>query len=154
MKMTRLPTLKAIMDENGCGIDAARSIRARLEVEADRAHFRRTGRHALEVISARDLARHPELAVQDTARTKFTEWKIEDGLKTPEERAFYIEAAIEENDIEFLAQALADVARAESNPRGAAVMEAIAALVGAAAQIPAAVAPRRKTARAAARARA
>lgn len=61
----RLPTLKAIMAENKCDINAARSIRARMEVEADRAHFRKTGKHALEVISAHDLARHPELAVKD-----------------------------------------------------------------------------------------
>lgn len=117
---TRLPTLKAIMAEKGCDIDAVRSIRARLEVEADRAHFRKTGRHALEVVSARDLARHPELAVQDTARPKFTEWKVGDGLKTTEARAFFIEAAIEENDLAFLAQSLAEVAKAAGNSRGAA----------------------------------
>lgn len=33
----RLPTLKAIMAEHGCDINAARSIRARMEAEADRA---------------------------------------------------------------------------------------------------------------------
>ena len=38
---------------------------------------------------------------------------IEDSLKTPEERAAYIEAAMEENDPEFLTVALGDVARAE-----------------------------------------
>lgn len=49
---TRLSTLKAIMAEKGCDIDAARSIRARLEVEAACAHFRKTGRHALETEDA------------------------------------------------------------------------------------------------------
>lgn len=143
MNATRLPTLKAIMAENGCDINAARSIRARLEVEADRAHFRKTGRHTLEVVSARDLARHPELAVQDTARPKFTEWKVGDGLKTTEARAFFIEAAIEENDLAFLAQSLAEVAKAAGNSRGAAVMAALATCVGAAAQIPGLGAARR-----------
>lgn len=61
----RLPTLETIMAKHGCDINAARSIRARMEVEADRAHFRKTGKHALAVISAHDLARHPELAVKD-----------------------------------------------------------------------------------------
>lgn len=49
-------------------------------------------------------------------KTKTTEWKIEDYLKTPEQRAFYIEAAIDEaqksGDMTFLATALSDVARA------------------------------------------
>lgn len=49
-------------------------------------------------------------------KTKTTEWKIEDYLKTPEQRAFYIEAAIDEaqksGDMAFLATALSDVARA------------------------------------------
>lgn len=65
MDAKRLPTLKAIMAENGCDVNAARSIRARMEVEADRAHYRRTGRHTLDVIPAAELARHPELAVRD-----------------------------------------------------------------------------------------
>jgi DNA-binding phage protein len=49
-------------------------------------------------------------------KTKTTEWKIEDYLKTPEQRAFYIEAAIDEaqksGDMAFLATALSDVASA------------------------------------------
>lgn len=49
-------------------------------------------------------------------KTKTTEWKIEDYLKTPEQRAFYIEAAIDEaqksGDMTFLATALSDVASA------------------------------------------
>ena len=44
---------------------------------------------------------------------KLYNWNIEDSLKTPEERATYIEAAMEENDPEFLTVALGDVARAE-----------------------------------------
>lgn len=88
-------------------------------------------------------------------KEKLYDWKIDDYLKTPEERAAYIEAAVEENDLAFLAQALADVARATENPRGAAVMEALATCIGAAAQIPGLGAarpprgtnPRRKAAR-------
>lgn len=59
---------KAAM-KSGCTAEAAESIRARLEVEADRAHFRKTGKHLLPVVSARDLERHPELAVQDEGVT-------------------------------------------------------------------------------------
>ena len=44
---------------------------------------------------------------------KLYDLKIENTLKTPEERAAYIDAAIEENDPEFLAIALGDVAKAE-----------------------------------------
>lgn len=67
-----------VMAENNCTVEAAESIRARLEAEADRAHFRKTGKHLLPVVSARDLERHPELAVQDIVRPKFTERKVED----------------------------------------------------------------------------
>ena len=63
MKTLRLPTLKSIMSEEGCDLNAARSIRARLEVEADRVYRRATGRHFLRVVSARELARRPSLAV-------------------------------------------------------------------------------------------
>ncbi|MCO5092665.1 addiction module antidote protein [Bosea sp. (in: a-proteobacteria)] len=41
------------------------------------------------------------------------EFDIQNYLKTPEERAAYIEAALEENDPAFLAKALGDVARAQ-----------------------------------------
>ena len=68
-------------------------------------------------------------------REKLYDWKIDDYLKTPEERAAYIEAAVEENDLEFLAQALADVAKAAGNPRGAAIMAALATCIGAAVQM-------------------
>jgi probable addiction module antidote protein len=40
------------------------------------------------------------------------EFDIQNYLKTPEQQAAYIEAALEENDPAFLAKALGDVARA------------------------------------------
>lgn len=49
-------------------------------------------------------------------KTKLTKWDIQDYLKTPEDRAQYLEAAMEEaqkdGDMHFLAVAMADVARA------------------------------------------
>ena len=48
-------------------------------------------------------------------KMKFAEWKIEEELKTPEDRAFYLEAALEDaisnNNPAFFAVALADVAK-------------------------------------------
>lgn len=45
----------------------------------------------------------------------FSEWRIEDELKTTEDRAYYLEAAMEEaikeNDPSILATALGDVAK-------------------------------------------
>jgi len=41
-----------------------------------------------------------------------TKFDIQDYLKTPEQQAAYIEAALEENDPAFLSKALGDVARA------------------------------------------
>ena len=62
-------------------------------------------------------------------KVKFSEWKIDDYLKTPEQRAFYLEAAIEEavkeNDMDFLAEALGDVARAIGGGNVAAFMAGI-----------------------------
>ena len=46
-------------------------------------------------------------------KTKLYNWDVTDALKTPEARAAYIEAAIEENDPAFLTVALGDVAKAE-----------------------------------------
>ena len=46
-------------------------------------------------------------------RTKLYDWNVTDALKTPEARAAYIEAAIEENDPDFLTVALGDVSKAE-----------------------------------------
>ena len=49
-------------------------------------------------------------------KVKLTKWDIQDYLKTPEDRAYYLEAAIEtaqkDGDVHFLAVAMADVARA------------------------------------------
>lgn len=45
------------------------------------------------------------------------EWKIENHLKTPEDRKAFLEAALEENDPEFFAIALGDIARAEGISR-------------------------------------
>ena len=61
--------------------------------------------------------------------TTLTDWNIQDYLKTPEDRAFYIEAAIEEavsdNDMRFLAEAFGDVARAVGNGKVAVFMSGI-----------------------------
>lgn len=133
----RLPTLKAIMAEKGCDINAARSIRARLEVEADRAHFRKTGRHALQVVTAHDLERHPELAVQDTNRPKSPPLKMEENLKTEAARVAYIRAAAEERTPDALPDAFADVFRAMGRTMEAALCESLAAyLRGSTAQLP------------------
>lgn len=49
-------------------------------------------------------------------KVKMTKWDIQDYLKTAEDRAHYLEAAMEtaqkDGDVHFLAVALADVARA------------------------------------------
>ena len=127
MSKPKLPTVKAIMAENNCTAEAAESIRARLEVEADRAHFRKTGKHLLPVVSARDLERHPELAVQDTVRPKLTDWNIQDYLKTAEDRAGYIFATAEEvGTPDALPDAFADVFRSIGKPVEAAACEGLA----------------------------
>ena len=41
----------------------AESLRALMEIRADRNHYKQTGRHFLDVVSARDLQRKPSLAV-------------------------------------------------------------------------------------------
>jgi len=46
-------------------------------------------------------------------KAKLYKWDITSELKTPEDRAAYIEAAMEANDPEFMAVALGDVAKAE-----------------------------------------
>ena len=46
-------------------------------------------------------------------KTKLYDWDVTDALKTPEARAAYIAAAIEENDPDYLTVALGDVAKAE-----------------------------------------
>lgn len=127
MNKTKLPTLKAIMSERGCSIDEARSIRARMEVEADRDYRRKIGKHLLPVVSARDLERHPELAVQDIVRPKLTEWKVDDRLKTAEDRAAYILATVEEGTSDALPDAFADVFRSIGKTEEAMACEALAA---------------------------
>ena len=128
MSKMKLPTVKAIMAENNCTAEAAESIRARLEVEADRAHFRKTGKHLLSVVEARDLERHPELAVQDTIRPKLTAWNIQDCLKTAEDRATYIFATAEgAKTPDALPHAFADVFRSIGKPAEAAACEGLAA---------------------------
>ena len=56
-----------------------------------------------------------------------SEWKIEDYLKTPEERAAYIEAAAEEGTPDAIPDAFGDVFRAMGKPAEAAVCEGLAA---------------------------
>ena len=51
-------------------------------------------------------------------KPKLYNWNIESELKTPEDRAAYIEAAMEEHDPEFMVIALGDVARAEGMSKG------------------------------------
>ena len=126
MSKMKLPTVKAIMAENNCTAEAAESIRARLEVEADRAHFRKTGKHLLPVVPARDLERHPELAVQDTIRPKLTEGKPEDSLKTPEAQKEFLAAAVEDGNPAFIAQSLAVVMRARGLPSVGALLDGVA----------------------------
>ena len=50
-------------------------------------------------------------------KTTLYDWNLADNLKTPEARAAYIEAAIEENDPEFLTVALGEVAKIEGMSR-------------------------------------
>lgn len=54
--------------------------------------------------------------------TKLTEWKVEDYVGTPEDRAMFIEAAIEEaiveNDPGIFADALVAIAKALSKTNG------------------------------------
>ena len=51
--------------KNGKTLNVARaeSLRALMEIRADRNHYKQTGRHFLDVVSARDLQRKPSLAV-------------------------------------------------------------------------------------------
>ena len=47
-------------------------------------------------------------------KTQITEWNVLDYLQTEEDIANYLQAALEENDIEFFLVALGDVAKARS----------------------------------------
>lgn len=57
----------------------------------------------------------------------FSDWKVEDHLKTAEERAAYIRAAEEEGTPDALPDAFADVFRAMGKPTEAAACEGLAA---------------------------
>lgn len=127
MNTPKLPTIKAIMAENNCTAEAAESIRARLEVEADRAYRRKTGKHFLTVVNARELERHPELAVQDTIRPKLMEGKPEDNLKTAEARAAYIFATAKDGTPDALPDAFANVFRSIGKTKEAMACEGLAA---------------------------
>lgn len=63
VKRPRLPSVKTIMANRGCSSGRAESLRALMEIRADRNHYKQTGRHFLDVVSARDLQRKPSLAV-------------------------------------------------------------------------------------------
>lgn len=108
----RLPTLKAIMAEKKCTIELARTYRAMMEADADTEHFRKTGKHLLPVVSARDLERHPELAVQDAIRPKASDGKPAEALNTHEAQASFLLAALEDGDPEFFAHCVGIVAKA------------------------------------------
>ena len=62
-KRPRLPSVKTIMRERGCSVGRAESLRALMEIRADQEQYKQTGRHFLDVVSARDLQRTPSLAV-------------------------------------------------------------------------------------------
>lgn len=46
-----------------CSANRAESLRALMEIRADQKQYKQTGRHFLDVVSARDLQRTPSLAV-------------------------------------------------------------------------------------------
>ena len=60
-------------------------------------------------------------------KQSFSEWKVEDHLKTPEERAAYIDAAAEEGTPDAIPDAFADVFRALGKHNEATVCESLAA---------------------------
>lgn len=66
-------------------------------------------------------------------KVKLTDWNIQDYLKTTEDRAFYLEAAIEEaaktNDMKFLAEAFCDVAHAISGEKVAMFFDGVATVI-------------------------
>ena len=116
MNKPKIPTLKAIMSEYGCGIDRARTIQAMKETEVDSAYYRKTGKHFLHVVKADDLERHPELAVRDYPRRdlpkRTLDGRPEDALKTHEAHVSFLLSALEDGDPEFFAHCVGIVARA------------------------------------------
>lgn len=66
-------------------------------------------------------------------KVKLTDWNIQDYLKTTEDRAFYLEAAIEEaaktSDMKFLAEAFRDVAQATGGEKVAMFFDGVATVI-------------------------
>lgn len=60
-------------------------------------------------------------------KVTFKEWRVEDYLKTPEDRAAYVEAAAEEGTPDAMPDAFADVFRALGNEAAATACDGIAA---------------------------
>ena len=60
-------------------------------------------------------------------KVTFSEWKVEDHLKTPEDRAAYVEAAAEEGTPDAMPDAFADVFRSLGNEAAATACAGIAA---------------------------
>lgn len=50
-------------------------------------------------------------------KTKLYDWKIDEVLQTPEDRATYIQAAMDAHDSAYLAKALGNVSRIEGEER-------------------------------------
>lgn len=50
-------------------------------------------------------------------KTKLHDWKIDEVLQTPEDRAIYIQAATDTHDPAYLAKALGNVSRIEGEER-------------------------------------
>ena len=60
-------------------------------------------------------------------KVTFKEWKVENHLKTPEDRAAYVEAAAAEGTPDAMPDAFADVFRSLGNEAAATACEGIAA---------------------------
>lgn len=50
-------------------------------------------------------------------KTKLHDWRIDEVLKTPEDRAIYLQAVMDEHDPAYLAKALGNVSRIEGEER-------------------------------------
>lgn len=79
-------------------------------------------------------------------KVTISEWKVEDQLKTPEDRAAYIEAAAEEGTPDAIPDAFADVFLALGKTNEAAVCNGLAAFLRTAGK-PAARATRQRSRR-------
>lgn len=78
---------------------------------------------------------------------KFSEWKPEESLTTPEAQEEFILAAIEDGNPAFVAQSLAVVARARGDQIGSVIWDGIALGLKAAACVPKAVKQTRRRTR-------